>query len=337
MNQLSRFRLPALLALAVLLVFPACNKSGPAVIVDGKRLDESYLKENFPDRYRDIRNQYEEQLLEALKTTATQRLFEIEAKSLGIKPEELSKKIAAGVPAPTDEQIAEKYAELKKSGQIGNESLGELKDRIAMFLNNENRRAAFGVEFARLKKKYGYELKSNRELAKINIDGEPSEPASPGAVTVVEFTDFRCGFCKKARGTADELHKKYGKKIRWVIKDSPFQPGSMEMHKAANCVHKEQPAKYWQYFNDLFDHARDPEMITEAGLTRSVAALGVDRAKFTACFNDPATADEIRKDMEEGRAHGVNGTPAFFINGRMISGAQPLGEFVAIIDEELQK
>ncbi len=337
MNHLFLRRALAPAALIVLFALPACRPSGPSITVGGKKLDEAYLKEKMPDQYQEIRSQYEEQILGALKNAASKRLFELEAESQKMKPEEYSRKLSGAVTAPTEGEIAAKYAELKAQGQIGKESLPELRDRIAFFLRQERQRAVFSEEFARLRTKYGYEVNQVRKLAKIDVEGEPATKADQAKVTVVEFTDFRCGYCRRVRGTADELHKKYGNKLRWVIKDSPFQPGSMEMHRAANCVYKQNPDLYWKYFSLMFEESRAADITTEAGLERRAVKMGADSGKFRACIQDPAMTAEIQKDLEEGRSVGVNGTPAFFINGRMLSGAQPLEEFVAVIDEELQK
>ena len=330
-----------LLLLAAALSIPAigCTKSGPYVEVNGKRLDESYLKAQAPGQYEEIRSQYEKQLVSALKNLAMKQMFDLEAKAQGLKPQEYSKKMRDAVPAPTEAEIAATYADLKKSGQIQTESLAEVHDRVAQFLMQDRQQKVFAEESARLRKKYGYAVELNQKVAKVNVDttGEPSLGAANAPVTIVEFTDFRCGYCQRVRGTVDELQKRYGTKIRWVIKDSPFQGGSLGMHKAANCVVQQSPDLYWKYFHLLFAEARAPDATTPAGLESRAAKIGADVGKLRTCLNDPAIEAEIQKDLEEGGAAGVKGTPAFFVNGRFLEGAQPMEEFVAVIDDELQK
>lgn len=339
MNQVSARSLSLLISSILLLALFGCQKSGPYVELNGKRLDEAYLKSKSPEQYQDIRSQYDKQVLSALKNLAMREMFELEAAEKGLKPKDYSQKLRDSVPAPTEAEIVAAYEDLKKSGQIRQESLAEVHDRVAQFLLQERQQAVFAQESARLRKKYGFAAELAQKVVKVNIDsaGEPSMGAANAPITVVEFTDFRCGYCRKVRGTVDELHKKYGDKIRWVIKDSPFQPGSMIMHKAANCVAQQNPALYWKYFDLMFVDSRAPGITTDAGLEERAVRLGADAGKMRTCMKDPAMDAEIQKDLEEGGTAGVKGTPAFFVNGRFLEGAQPIEEFVAIIDDELQK
>ena len=111
----------------------------------------------------------------------------------------------------------------------------------------------------------------------------------------------------------------------------------MGAHVAANCVGKQDKAKFWVYFDRIFDGAkRTPETLTGPGLRKIAQETGMDMTAYDACVKDPAMVAEVRQDIEEGTAVGVNGTPAFFINGRVIEGAAPMESFTTIIDEELK-
>jgi protein-disulfide isomerase len=109
----------------------------------------------------------------------------------------------------------------------------------------------------------------------------------------------------------------------------PFHAKARPAAVAANCAHEQ--GKYWEYNQKLFAVELD-----DASLKKAAADLGLDKGKFDACFakNDQKSID---KDLADGSSVGVNGTPAFFINGRMISGAQPFEAFQEIIDEEIAR
>ena len=339
MNHFS-FR-PVLVLLVVALVFAGagCTKDGPYVMVDGKRLDEAYLKSKSPEQYNQLRAQYEKQVLGILKNLASKELFELEAKAQGVKPKDYSKKLADSVAPATETEIVAMYNELRANGRIKKESLAEVHGDLANAIVQQRQQKLFADEFARLRKKYAYKVETAEKVVRTTVDlvGEPTTASLQAPVTIVEFTDFRCGYCARVRGTIDRLQQQYGTKLRHVVKDMPYQPGSMQMHKAANCVLQQNQDMYWKYFHLLFAEARAPDATTAAGLEARAAKMGADVGKLRICMQDPGIEAEIQKDVQEGQAAGAQGTPAFFVNGRFLEGAQPLEEFVAVIDEELVK
>ena len=107
----------------------------------------------------------------------------------------------------------------------------------------------------------------------------------------------------------------------------------MFAHIAANCAIEQ--GKYWEYFNLLFDNA---ENLAKENVILLAAKAGLEKEKFDKCIANPdKISQEIQTDLADGQAVGVNGTPAFFINGIFVEGAQPIGAFQKIIDEELSK
>ena len=126
--------------------------------------------------------------------------------------------------------------------------------------------------------------------------------------------------------------KKYGDKVRLVFRHYPlpFHPHAQKAAEASLCA--DDQGKFWQMHDALFDHqqALEPEQ-----LKVYAKELGLDPAKFDACLDSGQKAAQVEKDKEAGSKAGVNGTPAFFINGLQLSGAQPQEEFEALIDQEL--
>ncbi len=151
-------------------------------------------------------------------------------------------------------------------------------------------------------------------------------------VTIVEFADFQCPFCKRAEEPLKEVRAKYGDKIRLVYMDFPlqFHANAMLAAEAARCAGEQ--GKFWPFHDELFT---DQSKIGTADLKAAAAKLGLNKDQFNTCLDQRKYEAEIHKDMAAGQSIGVSGTPAFFINGREISGAQPAGAFSEIIDEEL--
>ena len=117
-----------------------------------------------------------------------------------------------------------------------------------------------------------------------------------------------------------------------MYKDFPLamHPNAQKAAEAARCAGEQD--KYWEYHDVLFANTRALEV---ANLKKFAAEMQLDTARFDACLDSGTYAAQVRKDVAEGQRVGVSGTPTFFINGRFLSGAQPLAAFQEIIDEVL--
>ena len=102
--------------------------------------------------------------------------------------------------------------------------------------------------------------------------------------------------------------------------------------EAANCAHEQ--GKFWEYHDKLFANQK---ALTDGDFKMYAADIGLDEEAFTACYEAGKYRDDVKKDQVEGQAVGVTGTPAFFVNGRFLSGGQSFEAFKKIIDEELAK
>lgn len=167
----------------------------------------------------------------------------------------------------------------------------------------------------------------------VGVDG-PSRGPSDALVTIVEFEDFQCPVCKTVRGPLENVLLRYKDKVRVVHRDFPLQslhPDSWKAHEAARCA--EEHGKFWEYRDLLYKNA--PAASLEQ-LTSYASQIGLDSSEFKKCIDSGKFKDAVQKDEDEATRLGIGGTPAFFINGQLLSGAQPESEFVRVIDEELK-
>ncbi|OFV89873.1 MAG: hypothetical protein A3J75_04075 [Acidobacteria bacterium RBG_16_68_9] len=178
-------------------------------------------------------------------------------------------------------------------------------------------------------------------VKKITTNGQPVKGPKNAKVTIVEFSDFQCPYCARAHDTLfNEVLKEYGDKVRVVYKNFPlgFHKWAEPAAIAGECIYDQAPDAFWKFYDYLFANQKD---INEGNVKeKSLAALGdtkFDKDKFDKCFDEKKTIDRVKADMAEGQQVGVTGTPAFLINGRKISGAQPAQNFKAVIDDELQR
>jgi protein-disulfide isomerase len=168
---------------------------------------------------------------------------------------------------------------------------------------------------------------------------DPMWGSRTAPVTIVEFSDFQCPFCGRVEPTMQQLKEQYGKdKIRIVWKDAP-----LPFHEKAKPAAEAGEGVFALAGNDGFWKFHDTAFKNQGALsddnykTWAKDAGVTDMAKFQAGLTAHTWADKVDKSNAEGKTVGVNGTPAFFINGILLSGAQPIDKFKAVIDQELQK
>jgi protein-disulfide isomerase len=154
-------------------------------------------------------------------------------------------------------------------------------------------------------------------------------------VTIVEFADYQCPFCARMVPTLKEIVEQYKGKVRWVYRDFPLReihPEALPAAVAANCGGAQ--GKYFEMHQGLFDNYSKLGI----GLYKELAGkYSLDVAKFEECLKDPKMEAEVLKDATEGQNLGINGTPAYFVNGRKLGGAVDKAEFMRLIDTELAK
>ncbi len=176
-------------------------------------------------------------------------------------------------------------------------------------------------------------------------DDDAVKGSKDAPVEIIEFSDFQCPFCRAFwRQTLPKLEKNYidTGKVKFVYRDFPLaqiHPTAQKAAEAAECA--EEQNKYWEYHDKVFEEqekqGQGTVQFTAADLKQWAADLGLDTAKFNKCLDSGKYQSEVEKDMQDGISVGVSGTPAFFINGIPVSGAQPFEVFKEIIDAELSK
>lgn len=162
------------------------------------------------------------------------------------------------------------------------------------------------------------------------VRGDPNAP-----VTIIEWSDYQCPYCGRfyhdTLGLIEQNYIDTGK-VKLVYRDFPlsFHPHAQKAAEAAECAGEQ--GKYLEMHDKLFGEGVDGGV---DGFKQYAADLGLDTNKFNTCLDTGAMKAEIAKDMQDGQAVGIKGTPGFIINGKMVSGAQPYANFKAVIDAAL--
>ena len=186
---------------------------------------------------------------------------------------------------------------------------------------------------------------SNAPAVDINSAGGtghlPIKGNSDAKVTLIEFADFRCPFCERYfTQTEPQIIKNYVDtgKVKIAYRHYAFLgPASTIAANASECANDQ--GKFWEYHDYLFKNQppeTDTSMYNTDTLTKAAVGMGMDGDKFRKCLDTQADNAKVQQDLADGNKAGVTGTPAFFINGTFISGAQPYSDFQQAIDAVLK-
>jgi protein-disulfide isomerase len=168
----------------------------------------------------------------------------------------------------------------------------------------------------------------------IATEGEPSLGPANAPVTIVEFSDFQCPYCRQAQGTLKQLMAAYEGKIKLVFRDFPLRnihPQAQKAAEAAQCAAEQQ--KFWPYHDKLF--ASTNFQMDE--LKKFAQELELNMEQFTSCLDSSKHAAGVDADMQAGQQAGVNATPTFFVNGYPLSGAASYERFKELVDAALEQ
>ena len=221
--------------------------------------------------------------------------------------------------------------------QMQGRALEVMAPAIRRYLQDQQTDAARTALIADLRKS-GPELRvlfdSPRHEIEVSKDDPSLGPAS-APVTLVEFSDFQCPFCQRVSPTLKQVKETYGDKVRVVWKDFPLtqiHPQAFKASEAAHCAADQ--GKFWEFHDRLF---ANQQALQPTDLKKHAADMGLDAAAFATCLDSSKYGERVRDGVAAGSRLGVNSTPTIYINGRVLSGAQPYEAFVAIIDEELSR
>jgi len=168
------------------------------------------------------------------------------------------------------------------------------------------------------------------------VRGNPDAP-----ITIVEYSDLECPFCKQFHSTLQQALTDYGDQVRWVYKHFPLDALHSKADKeaeAAECAGELGGSeKFWAYIDRIFAVTPSNNGLDLALLPQIAKEIGLDQAAFEGCLNSGKYAEKVEKQYQEGLRLGVNGTPGSFVNGTPVRGALPYENLKAIIEAELQK
>ena len=288
------------------------------------------------DRAESQYQRYRSRILEtALDSVLRERVITLEAAKQGKTYSDLVAGAAGpGGIEPSRAEIGTWYN--ANSGRLGGRSLDELSGQIADLLRGQKRRAAETLLWQRLEKDHKVVVSFEPYRLKFDNAGAPFKGALSAPVTVVEFSDFQCPYCRVFAATLDEVSRKYGDNVRLVYRQFPIpsiHPNAIKAAEASLCANDQ--GKFWQLHDLMF---ADQRSLSISEIKLKASNIGIDSRRFDSCLDQGRFAGQVQSDMRAGALLGIAGTPAVFINGIEIKGgAVPFETLDAAIDRELQR
>ena len=308
----------------------------PLAEVNGEAITAGEVERGVSVKLSQLEQQIYNLKRQELDALITQRLLAQDAARRSVSVAALlDTEVTSKVDLVTDQEVEDFYQQ-NKARVSGDEA--DIRQKIRAFLQQQ--------KLAALRKIFVESLWSQAKVlvrlepptpARIDVPvaGAPVRGAAEADVAIVEFSDFQCPFCKQAHLTLSKVLERYPGTVKLVYLDFPLEkihPQARRAALAARCANDQ--GKFWEYHDVLF--AQSPRL-NLADLKRYAQQVGLDAAQFETCLSSETHKATVQKDLDEGKKLGVTSTPAFFINGRPLSGAQSLEAFSRVIDDELAR
>jgi protein-disulfide isomerase len=323
--------------MAVPFVLPATAQAAPTpddavAFIDGKAISQSDLDERAAPQLRELNAKIFEVKEQTLREMIDEHLLHQEAGRLKISMQQLlEREVDSHVAEPTQADVDKYYLEIKDRMS---RPLEELRPKIIDYLTETQRRAAFDSYLSRLRSREKVVVLLAPPRASVAIDETRVRGPVDAPITIVEFSDFECPYCGRVEDTLRQLQFRYANQLRLAYRDFPmdFHPRAEPAAQASRCALAQ--GKYWPYHDLLFANQQHLE---SSDLSKYAVQLEMDAKKFDGCIAQKTFRAEVQRDLDEGQKLGIAGTPAFYINGMVLSGAVPLEEFERLIDRELER
>ena len=323
-------------SVAIVASTSACNHEARVVLadVDGQIVYASDLEKSAAKALSEERERLYQLQKQKLEEYVNAVLLTREAKKNGVSVDTLlDREVHSKIMSITDDEIEVFYR--------------SNKSRLGMDLNSPREQIRKYLLIKKIEAQKALYLKSLRSHARIEtylkapplfraqvpVAGAPFHGPKDAPVTIVKFEDYQCPFCKQVQPMLRELLSRYNGKIKLVHKDLPLDslhPQARQAAEAARCA--DEQGQFWSYHDALYAHSPNAD---KQSLTRYAKEVGLDINAFGRCLDSGKFKAVVQRDLRDGALLGVTGTPTLFINGREISGNQPLEVFETILNEEL--
>ena len=302
-------------------------------VVNGKEITGQELLDRVRSEMLKLEAQMYEVRRNGVEELISDYLLEQAAKAQGISPDQLMQrevdaKIGEVTPKEVEEFYAANQARIRKP-------LNEVRPQITNYLLQSKLTEARRAYLSSLREGAQVKVFLTPPIIEVSAEGAPFKGPQNAPITIVEFSDFQCSYCKRVLPVLTQVMERYPTQVKLAFRDFPIQNIHPHAQKAAEAAHcAAEQGKFWEYHDLLFEKQ---EAIPSVNHLDYAKTLGLEVERFQACIDGRRYKEKVEHNYADGVKAGVSGTPAFFINGRLLSGAQPLEAFKTVIDEELDR
>jgi protein-disulfide isomerase len=302
-------------------------------VVNGKEITEQQLLERIHGEVLKLEAQMYQVRRNGTEELVSEYLLEQAAQARGLTGEQLLQQEAdAKVSKVTDKEVDDFYA--ANQARI-RKPLDEVRPQLRNYLQQNKLTEARRIYLKGLRDKAQVKVYLTPPKVEVSADDAPFKGPADAPITIVEFSDFQCSYCKRVLNVLNEVLERYPNQVKLAFRDFPIvtiHPHAQKAAEAAHCAAEQ--GKFWEFHDLLFEKQ---DAIPTTNFADHAKALGLEVTPFQACLDSRKHQEKVERHYAAGVKAGVSGTPAFFINGRPLSGAQPFEAFKAVIDEELER
>jgi protein-disulfide isomerase len=299
--------------------------SQPISLADvDRRIQEQLFDEKFPAG-EDDPALYQARR-DAINLIVDERLLAQQSEAVQMTGDEWLSAQVADLPAVTDGEVEEFFAQNQARFAPGS-TLETLSAPIRQYLEKMQEEEVR----EKLREEAVVVISLPRERKTVAATGYSIGPET-APITIVEFSDFQCPYCSRVVPTIKEIVARYPEQVRIVFRHLPLSFHAQARIAAYGSICAGNQGRFWEYHDLLFENQR---ALQREQLSAYAASLDLDMENFEACMSAPETEALVAADLAAAETLGASGTPAFFVNGIFLSGAQPIEAFDELIQEEL--
>ena len=333
MSQTSRGTCVFLLVFVVAAVARGQTSETVVASVNGVPITQKQVDESIAARIYPLQQQLYAIRRAALENLIVSRLLEVEAKARGVSVDQLRREFTQGEIGVTRAQVEEAFAQ--NASFFASMSPDEARERLRLDLENQARMKHYRAGLERLRKKWTITVNFAEPVLALSLDdgASPVRGAAKPAVTIVEFSDFECRFCRDVQPALKQVLESYAKDVRLVFKHLPLDGhrNALPAARAAYCAGEQD--RFWQFHDALFVTGS----LSPAVFDQVAANLGLGLTRFKTCLNSEQSRAAVVRDMETARSFRIDSTPSFLVNGKLLKGALSFADFQRIIERELNQ
>ena len=295
----------------------ACADDSSTVVaeVNGHQVTRAELDKRESGDLMQARYKYYMAEKQAVDKLVREELLNDAAKKEGVTVEELLKRHIGQVTAPSDDQVEVFY-----EGMESDKPLAEIRSDIRQHIIDLRRQKAANAYLETLRKKgdVKIELEPPSTTAVSSTAGAPTLGPADAPVKIIEYADYQCPYCKQMHPLIKRLREEFPNKTQLIYEDFPL-PMHANAQKAAEAAHcAGDQGKYWEYHDAIFDQSGPLDVTNLKVIAKTIK---LDQASFDQCLDSGKHGADVAKAQIQGKVLGITGTPTFFINGHMVTGA----------------